>query len=133
MSVAIRVSRSIALGGKTVGGTAQSLAAPTAKIWEPDPVAPGVTVATLAGQFDIDVSQIVSLAIESTQNGTLKTNTFASPTDTIPLVRNVPIIWVVTDDAACPLTADVTQLHFTNNADPGDNNATVTLTVGLNI
>lgn len=62
--------------------------------------------------FTIDQSAMVSLYIESDQNLTIETNDGTTPTDTITLVANEPIIWTTNSVHSNPITADVTANIF---------------------
>jgi hypothetical protein len=69
----------------------------------------------------LDVSTIVSLAIESSVAMTIETNAVdATGGDTITLAANTPLIWNTTLEStlgvACPLTLDVTTAYVTNAA-----------------
>ena len=62
----------------------------------------------------IDVSQVVSVYIHSTQDITLETNDGTTPDDTISLTADVPLIWCTDCPYSNPLTTDVTALYATN-------------------
>jgi hypothetical protein len=63
---------------------------------------------------NIDTSEVVSLMFHSNKAVTLKFNDDGSPTDTIELVADVMLIWTTDDEAAIPLSADVTSLDIAN-------------------
>ncbi|MFQ5414660.1 MAG: hypothetical protein ACE5E6_09405 [Phycisphaerae bacterium] len=64
----------------------------------------------------IDVSQLKSIYILSTQNILLETNNAATPTDTINLLANVPYMWDASSYFTNKITADVTKMFFTNSS-----------------
>lgn len=64
----------------------------------------------------IDVSQLKSLFIKSDQDITIKTNSSGSPTDTIDVVANIPLMWTPDCGFDCPLSADVTGLYIANDS-----------------
>ena len=74
----------------------------------------------------IDQSQVQALLISSTGALTIKTNSSTSPTQTITLVANQPVIWK-TGEGSCPITADVTDIYVTNS---GASAITLNLIVG---
>lgn len=78
---------------------------------------------TLELDFPLDVSQIISMYIWSSEDLSLLTNSAISPTQTIPLTAKKAVWWNTDQDAACPLTADVTSFHFVNTL--GANDATI--------
>lgn len=72
----------------------------------------------------IDVSQVKSFLLLSTQDVTFKTNSSGSPTNTIALKAGKPYVWTVDSYDTFKLTGDVTIVYITN-ASGAD--ATVTL------
>lgn len=86
------------------------------------------TVATAQTDSEIaltlDVSEIVALYINSTQDVTLETNDGSSPDNTIALTADNPYIWHDESYHDCLLTEDVTALFITNAS-----GATATITV----
>ena len=72
--------------------------------------------ATTNGQVNvaIDVSKLIAIVINSTQNVTLETNDGSTPDDTIALEANVPYVWHENSYHSLLLTADVTALFITN-------------------
>jgi hypothetical protein len=77
---------------------------------------------TLEIDLAIDVSQLVSFAIYSTKDITLKTNDLSAPAQTQAIVEKVAFGWNEDDPGANPLTVDVTK-HFLVN--DGDDDAVV--------
>lgn len=77
-----------------------------------------VTVANGATDFPvaatIDVSEIKSLYIHSTQNVTIETNSGGSPANTLTVTANKPLVWYVGCGLTNPLSTDVTGLFITN-------------------
>jgi hypothetical protein len=63
---------------------------------------------------NIDISEVVSLMFHSNKDVTLKFNDDGTPTDTIALTADVMVIWTEDDEAAIPLSADVTSLDIAN-------------------
>lgn len=72
------------------------------------------------GQTDVeiacvlDVSEIKALYIVSSQDITLETNNGASPTDSLSLKADEPVMWHADSLEANLLTTDVTALFVTN-------------------
>lgn len=66
--------------------------------------------------MNIDVSVLKSLYIESDQNITIETNNGTTPTDTLTLVANEPVIWTTNSVHSNPLTADITTDIFITNS-----------------
>lgn len=66
----------------------------------------------------IDITQLKSLHIQTTQDITIETNnpagTSAAADDTLTLLANQPISWQEGDVMDHPFTADVTQIYVTN-------------------
>ena len=76
-------------------------------------------IATAGGTLEvdlvIDVSQIASFFIESTQAVTFDTNSTPGGAQTFSLAAGVALNWRNTDQVnANPLTTDITKLFFTN-------------------
>ena len=72
----------------------------------------------------IDVSEVDSFYLNSTQAVTLETNNGTTPDNTISLVADQPYMWHSGDYVAFLLTVDVTKFYITNNS-----GATATITV----
>ena len=68
----------------------------------------------------------VGVIITTTGEVTMKTNSSGSPTQTIVLTANNPIVWTENDVAADPLDGDINGLYFTN---AGGSAVTVTITI----
>jgi hypothetical protein len=66
--------------------------------------------------ISIDVSQIKSIYILSTQDLTLETNNSGAPVDTISLVANMPYIWTTDSYDTNKLGTDVTAIYLTNSS-----------------
>lgn len=64
--------------------------------------------------ISIDVSEIQSIYINSTQDITLETNDSGTPVDTISLRANEPYIWYVNSYFTNILDTDVTAIYLTN-------------------
>ena len=62
----------------------------------------------------IDVSQIQSIVIVSTQNITLETNSASVPADTIAIIAEVPYVWNTDQYFVNLLTTDITAFYLTN-------------------
>ena len=109
-----RISRSVSVGGVTIGGTQQSVL--TDGQVTLSKVVPGNTT---DGRFNVtvDVSETKVMAIETSKDCTVETNSASSPSDTLALKANIPLIWVVGDAAAAFLTVDVTALYVTTGTD----------------
>lgn len=109
-----RITKSAIIGGLTIGGTVSTVAADTfvggSKTF---PIGTNV-------EWDlnlIDISQIVLVAIEASTDTTVKTNSSGSPTDTLSLKANVPLIWQTGDPAGQMfLSGDATKFYITNAA-----------------
>ncbi|HAI11075.1 MAG TPA: hypothetical protein DCM28_05180 [Phycisphaerales bacterium] len=81
----------------------------------------------LQATVGIDVSEIKSLYLLSTQDVTIETNDGSSADDTIALKAGIPLIWEnVSGYYDNPLSTDVTDLYITNAS---GSDATVTLRV----
>lgn len=64
--------------------------------------------------FALDISQVKALMIWAAGGlgMTLKTNSASTPTDTLVLVENEPVVWSPgLNSATNPITADITSLH----------------------
>jgi hypothetical protein len=66
--------------------------------------------------FELDVSQAKVIFILSTTALTLETNSGSTPTDTITLAANVPLLWTTNDGSANPFSGDITALYATNSS-----------------
>lgn len=64
----------------------------------------------------IDISQVKALALYSSVDLTVKTNSSGSPTDTINLLAGIPYIWETGAYDTCKITADVSSLYITNGS-----------------
>lgn len=75
-----------------------------------------VNASTTDRQVDIafEYADVKSLYLHSDVNLTLETNSGSSPTQTITLTADVPIIWYANGGYACPFTSNVTKFYFTN-------------------
>ena len=63
---------------------------------------------------NIDVSQVKSIYMFSTQDLNVETNSPSAPTNTIALKANKPYVWHTDAYDSFKLTADVTALYLTN-------------------
>lgn len=108
--VVARVSRSLSVGGITVGGTAQTVMADY-----PQGLQKTIPGGTTNAEFDIaiDVSTVKAVGIETNHDATVKTNSTSVPDDTLALIGGVAMIWVTGDVASNFLTVDVTKLYVT--------------------
>lgn len=73
-------------------------------------------VTNQAHAFPIDVSEVKSMYLMSTQNITIKTNSTSTPANTLNLLANRPVIWQDGDLNSLLLTTDVTTLYLTTGA-----------------
>lgn len=79
-----------------------------------------ITEDVATGQTDsqinvaIDVSEVASFVLVSTQNVTFETNSGSAADDTIALLANVPYIWNTSSYDAFLLGTDVTAIFITN-------------------
>lgn len=110
--VTLTLSRSVVIGGQTIGGAAETVLADTQTVYKE-------TVPTGSTDYELDVpitvANIQVSALHSTQNVTLKTNSSSSPVQTIPLIKNAALVWSVNEPAAAKtLTTDVTKFFITN-------------------
>ena len=104
------VTRTVDTGGGTVSKTnTYSGDGRTSR----DPTIPDSTTDQLVN-ISIDISQIKSLYIASSQNVTLETNSAGTPTDTISLLADKPLLWQSDSYYANPFSADVTAIYLTN-------------------
>lgn len=78
------------------------------------PTSVGNGVSNRALDVTLDVSEVSFVWMKSTVDMTLKTNSTSSPTDTISLAANKPLVWFTGCYYSNPLTADVTQMYITN-------------------
>ena len=62
----------------------------------------------------VDVSQLISFLIYSSQNVTVKTNSSSSPAQTFTLVAGIGLTWNNANGQSNPLTTDITDLYITN-------------------
>ena len=62
----------------------------------------------------VDVSQLISFLIYSSQNVTVKTNSSSSPAQTFTLVAGIGLTWNNANGQSNPLTTDITDLYVTN-------------------
>jgi len=113
----VQVSRSIRIGGLTIGGVGQTIPADKH-------VAIKKTVPKNSTniQFDVaaDISDAVGMAIEASQDCTVYTNDLSTgtPTDTLSLKKNVPVLWSLGDPVAAKfLSADVTAVYVTTGSE----------------
>jgi hypothetical protein len=104
------VSRNVSTLGTSVGGSETITAG--AQLLLDEPIPNGSTNLSLVGT--LDVSQIRSIFILSTQDVVLETNSGSSPANTINLVANKPYIWSTGDYSSLLLTTDVTGFFVTN-------------------
>ena len=77
-----------------------------------------VVTATTDGQINcptIDVSEVVLLYINSTQDVTLETNDGTTPDDTFTLKANEPYVWWLNAPFVNKLTTDITTNVFITN------------------
>ena len=65
---------------------------------------------------EIDVSEIKSIYLHSTQNITLETNSGGAPVDTINLIANVPYSFTTDSYFTNLLATDVTAFFLTNSS-----------------
>ena len=73
--------------------------------------------------FVMDVSELKSLWLCSSQDVTVETNSSSAPADTIELKADCPLVWESTTGYfTCPIGTDVTTLYITN---AGDTAATI--------
>lgn len=109
-----RVSKSVSIGGITIGGIVASVVGDTAIVFQKAfPIGTNVE----ADVNLIDVSRVTIAAIESSTDCTVLTNSTGSPDDTLTLKANQPLIWRTNDPAgALFLTVDVTKIYVTNAA-----------------
>ncbi len=106
--------RSLVLGNMTIGG--ESL--PFSADYELH-LQKLVPANTSAGEFvvTIDVDNLIAIGIVADQECTIKTNVFATPTDTIVLYEDQPLIWVDGDPTGTQFfTSDVTKIFVTTGA-----------------
>ena len=66
--------------------------------------------------FAADVSAMKGLYIQSDQDLTIETNSGSTPTDTLALKANTPVVWSSNSVHSNPLTADVTANIFVTNS-----------------
>jgi len=81
--------------------------------------------------FALTRSQLAALFIVSDQNLVLKANSSSSPTTTLTMVANEPLIWIPSNNTTDPITADITTGLYATNA--GTVAANLTIRVLLNI
>ena len=96
-------------GSKTLNGTINAVGSSEIALDELYPVGADQPI-TLA----LTVAQLQSLVIVADQNCTFETISPTSPTDSIPLVANAPLVWAkVPNYFPCPFTANVTIAYLT--------------------
>jgi hypothetical protein len=78
-----------------------------------DDTVPG---STTNKEFDLSItkSDVVSMIMYSNQAVTIKTNSSSSPSDTISLATNMPLVWNTDSPVAIPLAGPVTKIYVTN-------------------
>lgn len=66
--------------------------------------------------FELDQSAMQSIYIVSDQAVTIETNSGSTPTDTLTLAANIPVIWFTGSGLTNPITADITTDIYVTNA-----------------
>ena len=112
--VQVKLSRSATIGGQTIGGVDELVAADFQAVYKQ-------TVPSGSTNYEIDmpvtVANILVSAIHSTQNLTLLTNSTSAPAQTINLIKNVPQLYSVNEPGSVKtLTTDVTKFYATNSS-----------------
>jgi len=75
-----------------------------------------VAGSTTNKEFDLAItkSDVISMIMFSNEAVTLKTNSSGSPSDTISLAANMPLVWNTDSPVAIPLAGPVTKIFATN-------------------
>lgn len=77
-----------------------------------DVTVPGATSNQLV-DMDIDVSQLSSVYIQSSETITIKTNSSSSPAETITVTKDKPLLWYTGCGWVNPFATDITALYLT--------------------
>jgi hypothetical protein len=87
-----------------------------------------VPLSTTNKEFDIQFTKtdVVSMIMFSDKAVTLKTNSSGSPSDTISLAANMPLVWHTDSPTAIPIVGNVTKIFVTNS---GSTNAAIKIRV----
>ncbi len=75
-----------------------------------------VALSTTNKEFDIQFikTDVISMIFFADKAVTIKTNSSGSPSDTISLAANMPLIWNTDSPVAIPLAGNVTKVFVTN-------------------
>ncbi len=75
-----------------------------------------VALSTTNKEFDIQFikTDVISMIMYSDKVVTIKTNSSGSPSDTISLAANMPLVWNTDTPTAIPLAGNVTKIFVTN-------------------
>ncbi len=87
-----------------------------------------VALSTTNKEFDIQFvkTDVISLIMQSDKAVTVKTNSSGSPSDTISLAANMPLVWHTDSPTSMPLAGNVTKIFVTN---AGSTNAAIKIRV----
>jgi len=122
MALNHKLSRSLSIGGVTIGGTVQTIATDLAQV-----VSATVIGSDQEVDVAIDVSAVRVAAIEADHDCTVEINTTSGVA--LELTANVPLVWSYTDSEDLFLGAsDITKLYITTS---GSLSTTVKLGVGV--
>lgn len=75
-----------------------------------------VALSTTNKEYDIQFikTDVISMIMYSDKVVTIKTNSSGSPSDTISLAANMPLVWNTDSPVAIPLAGNVTKVYVTN-------------------